>query len=84
MTQRDYRHDLRCPHCGSNWMPKYGTSRGKQTYLRLLARLPETAKYSADRYEVYNYNWLPPDRHVARKGRKSNRNEGLHSVWRGS
>lgn len=32
MSQRAYRHDLRCPHCGSNWMPKYGTSRGKQTY----------------------------------------------------
>ena len=32
MPQRAYRHDLRCPHCGSNWMPKYGTSRGKQTY----------------------------------------------------
>ena len=32
MPQRAYRHDLRCPHCGSNWMSKYGTSRGKQTY----------------------------------------------------
>ena len=32
MPQRAYRHDLRCPHCGSNGMPKYGTSRGKQTY----------------------------------------------------
>ena len=32
MSQRAYRHALRCPHCGSNWMPKYGTSRGKQTY----------------------------------------------------
>ena len=32
MSQRAYRHDLRCLHCGSNWMPKYGTSRGKQTY----------------------------------------------------
>ncbi len=29
------------------------------------------------------YNWLPPDRHVARKGREANRNEGLHSVLRG-
>ena len=25
-------HDLRCPHCGSNWTPKDGRSRGKQTY----------------------------------------------------
>ena len=30
--QRAYRHDMRCPHCGSNWMPKDGRSRGKQTY----------------------------------------------------
>ena len=29
---RVYRHDLRCPHCGSNWLPKYGFSGGKQTY----------------------------------------------------
>jgi len=29
---RVYRHDLRCPHCGSNWCPKDGHSRGKQTF----------------------------------------------------
>lgn len=29
---RVYRHDMRCPHCGSNWTPKDGRSRGKQTY----------------------------------------------------
>ena len=30
---RAYHHDgLRCPHCGSNWTPKDGHSRGKQTY----------------------------------------------------
>ena len=29
---RTYRHDLRCPHCGSNWTPKDDRSRGKQTY----------------------------------------------------
>ena len=29
---RAYRHDFRCPHCGSNWTPKDGRSRGKQTY----------------------------------------------------
>ena len=29
---RTYHHDLRCPHCGSNWTPQYGHSRGKQTY----------------------------------------------------
>jgi transposase-like protein len=29
---RTYRHDLPGPHCGSNWTPKDGHSRGKQTY----------------------------------------------------
>ena len=29
---RSYRHDVKCPHCGSNWMRKDGRSRGKQTY----------------------------------------------------
>ena len=29
---RTYRHDIRCPRCGSNWMRKDGHSRGKQTY----------------------------------------------------
>ena len=28
---RSYRDDLQCPHCGSNWLPKDGRSRGKQT-----------------------------------------------------
>ena len=32
MSKRMYRHDLRCPHCGSNWLPKAGLSRGRQTY----------------------------------------------------
>ena len=29
---RVYRHDIRCRHCGSNWMPKDGHTRGKQVY----------------------------------------------------
>ena len=33
MSARAYRDDLSCPHCGSNWLPKYGTSRGRQSYL---------------------------------------------------
>ena len=34
VRRREYRHDVRCPHCGSNWMPKYGfSSRGQQIYL---------------------------------------------------
>ena len=27
---RVYRHDVRCPECGSNWMPKDGASQGRQ------------------------------------------------------
>ena len=29
---RVYRHDVRCPECGSNRMPKDGTSKGRQVY----------------------------------------------------
>ena len=29
---RVYRHDVRCPDCGSNWMRKVGFSNGKQRY----------------------------------------------------
>ena len=29
---RTYRHDVRCPNCGSNWMPKDGFSGGRQAY----------------------------------------------------
>ena len=29
---RAYRHGIRCRHCGSNWMPKDGHTRGKQVY----------------------------------------------------
>lgn len=29
---RVYRPDQQCPRCGSNWLPKYGKSQGKQTY----------------------------------------------------
>ena len=29
---RDYRHDVRCPGCGSNWMRKYGHAAGRQAY----------------------------------------------------
>ena len=30
--KRAYRYDMQCPRCGSNWLPKYGPARGKQTY----------------------------------------------------
>ena len=36
--QRAYRHDVRCPACGSNWMPKHGTAQGRQGLS--LRRLP--------------------------------------------
>ena len=29
---RSYLDDLQCSHCGSNLLPKDGSSRGKQTY----------------------------------------------------
>ena len=29
---RVYRDGMQCPRCGSNWLPKYGRSRGKQRY----------------------------------------------------
>ena len=29
---RTYRHDVRCPDCGSNWMRKYGRVKGRQSY----------------------------------------------------
>ena len=28
---RVYRDGMQCPRCGSNWLPKYGRSRGRQT-----------------------------------------------------
>ena len=32
VRKRVYRDDMQCPRCGSNWLPKYGNSRGRQTY----------------------------------------------------
>mgnify|MGYP001211501553 CR=1 FL=1 len=29
---RMYRHDCRCPHCGSNCVIKYGKANGRQTF----------------------------------------------------
>ena len=29
---RVYRHDVRCPECGSNWMRKNGFTNGRQAY----------------------------------------------------
>ena len=30
--ERAYRHHIRCRHCGSNWMPKDGHTRGRQVH----------------------------------------------------
>ena len=30
--ERSYRHDVRCRHCSSNWMPKEGHTRGRQVH----------------------------------------------------
>ena len=32
VRKRVYRDGMQCPRCGSNWLPKHGRSRGKQTY----------------------------------------------------
>ena len=45
---------------------------------RLSRRLRLLPVSNTDRYEVYN--WLPRNRHEARKGWEANRNEGLPSV----
>ena len=30
--ERIYRDNVKCRHCGSNWMPKDGRTRGQQVY----------------------------------------------------
>ena len=55
--------------------------RGRQTFVRLYRRLPESERYRSDAYEAYR--WLDPGSHVVGKGSEVNRNEGLHSVLRG-
>ncbi len=48
VRQRAYREDMQCPRCGSNWLPKYGRSRGKQTLsLRSLSVSLHTRQPSA-------------------------------------
>lgn len=31
-NRRQMSHGVRCPQCGDRWMPKDGSSRGRQTY----------------------------------------------------
>ena len=65
---------------GRRWVDFEIGDRSETTFLRLLARLPETVEYRSDYYSVYG--WLPPKRHTAGKGGAVNWNEGLHSRWR--
>ena len=57
--------------------------RSGETFLRLYERLPETERYYSDDYGVYG-SWLPAERHIVGKGKLANRNEGLHSEYRGA
>ena len=66
---------------GIRWVEFEVGGRDETAFLmRLYNRLPESDRYSTGAYEVYK--WLPANRHVVGKGRKANRNEGLHSVLR--
>ena len=56
--------------------------RSGETFLRLYERLPEAERYYSDDYGVYG-SWLPAERHIVSKGKLANRNEGLHSEYRG-
>ena len=58
-----------------------GGRTGYGDFLALVGPVASSGQIQRHRYAVYN--WLPPDHHVARKGREANRNEGLHSVLRG-
>ena len=66
---------------GSRWVDFEVGNRSEAPFLRLYQRLPEAKLYRSDAYPVYR--WFPPGRHAVGKGGAVNRNEGLHSVWRG-
>ena len=67
---------------GSGWEDFEVGDRSEGPFLRLYERLPEAGLYRSGAYRVYA-GWLPPERHLAGKGGAVNRNEGLHSAWRG-
>ena len=66
--------------CGSRWGDLELGDRSEATFLRLLARLPETGQYRSDPYGMYE--GLPRNRHVSGKGGAVNWNEGLPSRGR--
>ncbi len=65
---------------GRRWVDFEAGGRSEATFLRLYERLPEAELYRSGHYGVYE--WLPRDRHVAKKGGAVNWNEGLHSRLR--
>ena len=66
---------------GERWSDFEVGNRDRETFGRLLGRLPEAESYRSDAYEAYGC--LDPGVHVVGKGGEVNRNEGLHSVLRG-
>ena len=66
---------------GEMWADFEVGSRERETFVRLLSRLPEAERYRSDGYEAYG--WLPTGSREVGKGSEVNRNEGLHSVSRG-
>ncbi len=66
---------------GERWADFEVGSRDRETFVRLLSRLPEAERYRSDGYEAYG--WLPTGSREVGKGSEVNRNEGLHSVSRG-
>ena len=61
-------------------LPEAELYRSEATFLRQYARLPEAELYRSDHYAVQE--WLPRDRHLAKKGGAVNWNEELHSRLR--
>ena len=66
---------------GRRWVDFEVGDRSETPFLWLYARLPEAEQYRSDAYAAY-VSWLPPSKHVVRKGGAVNRNEGLHSWLR--
>ena len=83
---RVYRDDARCPECGSNWMPKDGTSKGCQVYhCRDCGRrtIPDTAyqRPSAADKERWGCTRYPEPPLPRRRGEGWGRDNRI--VWQG-
>ncbi len=65
---------------GRRWVDFTAGDRSEATFLRRYARLPEAELYRSDHYAVQE--WLPRDRHLAKKGGAVNWNEERHSRLR--